>query len=70
MLQSPASHSPNSDSLPDTDNGYQSPLATAISLWRAGQRIGLDLFVQLQAEGFDVPRLERFYSAQHSPYRN
>ena len=68
MSNSPVSPVLNSAPLSDTtqDNEYTSPLATAISLWRAGKRIGLDLFAQLQAEGYDVPRLERFYTTQQS----
>lgn len=36
-------------------------LTTAIQLWKRGRRIPLTLFVELQALGYDVPTLERFY---------
>ena len=50
----------------DHSDEYATPLATAISLWRAGERIDLTLFAELREEGYDVPSLERFYFNQSS----
>ena len=45
----------------EQDEEQLSALATAISLWRAGKPIPLDLFTTLVEEGYEVPLLERFY---------
>lgn len=41
----------------------QSPLGTAVALWRAGRSIPLTLFAALMEQGYDVPTLERRYRA-------
>jgi hypothetical protein len=42
-----------------TEFDYVTPLARAIAIWEAGKHISIDLAVQLMAEGYDVPALER-----------
>lgn len=36
-------------------------LSQAIALWRSGRPIPLDLFADLNSQGYDVPALERHY---------
>lgn len=43
------------------EHEYQSALGKAISLWQRGERITLDLFSELLADGYDVSSLETRY---------
>lgn len=41
----------------------ESALGKAIRLWQSGQLIPLDVFYELQEQGYDVPALEsRYYN--------
>lgn len=44
-----------------TPHAQVSALSKAISIWRSGRAIPLDIFAELREQGYDVPRLEAFY---------
>jgi hypothetical protein len=43
------------------EHEYVSALGKAISLWQRGEKITLDLYSELIADGFDVSSLENRY---------